>query len=215
MIPRTAGKRERAVQLFDRDVGADVGHERDRPQPLGIVRRVLREPVVVGTDAREVEVGIAHVPHDLVPDARRGIQDLGVDAVLVLLHDPRLRGRIPGAHLFPADPRRALLGGQPRAAVGAEVDLVERALHHPRVAALEVLDPRHPVAVLRRNTVAPQVGGLVDVRVRRDQLVLTRHVGSLLVAQIRSMTGVMSLTAPPSSRGGTSRPHICCDASRR
>ena len=82
-----------------------------------------------------------------------GIEDLGVDPVLVLLAEAGRRVVAAGADVLPPDPRRPLLGRQPDVAVGAEVDGVERALHHPGVALLEALHARRPVRELGRHPV--------------------------------------------------------------
>ena len=60
-------------------------------------------------------------------------------------------------------------------AVAAEVHRVEGALHDPRVALLEPFDTRCSIAVLLGKSGRPEVGRLVDVRVGRDQFVVTHE----------------------------------------
>src|SRR5205823_8020884 len=51
-----AGQRHRPLQLVNGGVDPDVGQERYAPQPLRVVGAVLRQPVVVGTNARQVKL---------------------------------------------------------------------------------------------------------------------------------------------------------------
>ena len=77
----------RAVQLRDRVVDARHRHERVADQPVGRHRRVLGEPGVVGLHHRQVRVLVRDVLEEPHREHRRE-QQLGVDAVLVLLTQP-------------------------------------------------------------------------------------------------------------------------------
>ena len=169
----------------------------DAPQTVGRVRRVLGQPVVVRADA--ARRGSRGRTRARTPGSRSAGWDTGSRRRRRRGPAPRQpRRRVVAArpHLVPGDPRRTLLGRDPGTAVAPEVDRVEGALHHPRVALLEPLDARRAVAVLRGQPVEPEVGWLVDVRVGGDQTV--RHAG-----HTRSITASNPFTAPPSRSGAT------------
>ena len=99
----------------------------------------------------------------------RGIEHLGVDAVLVHLVEARRRVVAAAADLVEALPARHLLGRQARARVHPEVDRVGRRRRAPtrRPARTTRCAARGPGTA--RDPRRPQVAGLVHVTVGRDQ----------------------------------------------
>ena len=165
-----------AVDLGERAVDAAVRDQREAAEARGRVLDVLGEPVVVRAHHRLVVLDVV-VGDDRVAEAGRRVEHLGVDAVAVHLLEPR-RGIVAAApDVLEAHPAPHLLGLEPGARVHPERDRVGDAFEHPRVALLEALDARRPVAVLRRHPVDPEVGRLVDVAVGRDEPV--RLTGAL------------------------------------
>src|SRR5439155_9022696 len=108
-------------------------------------------------------------------------EPLGVDAVDVLLAEARLGAEVSLVRLGEGDARpphvlvlasgRGVDADRRRRDVGAEL---------PRLAAVAVgHDLRRLVVELARQVLLPDVRRLEDVRVGRDEMVLTRHTGAL------------------------------------
>ena len=149
--PAHAGTVLHPLDLRERAVDTAVRQHRVAREARRRVRDVLGEPVVVRLHERVVEVGVLVREHAL-REPRRGVQDLGVDAVFVHLLEPR-RGVVAAApDLVEPLPAGHLLGRKARARVHPEVDGIGHALEHPRVALLERLDARRAVDGTRPAT---------------------------------------------------------------
>ena len=152
------------------EVCATIRDQHETGEALGCERDVLGEPVVVRAHQREVEVDVLG-RDDGLRETRGGVEDLGVDAVLVHLREPGRRVVAAGAHVLEARPRVHVAGCETRARVHAEVDRVAHALDHPRVTLFEAVDPGRAVAELGRHPGGPEVAGFVDVAVAGDEAV--------------------------------------------
>ena len=130
-------------------VDAGVGDQPDADVALGGDGRELGHPVVVGPEAGEAERRIA-AGLDAGPDVRAGVQDLGVDVVLVLLVQAGDGVEGAGKDVVVADAalhavtvfeELLLVGGAVEALLGAEVDRRQPERHR----IIDVLeDPRLP-----------------------------------------------------------------------
>src|SRR5207249_2531911 len=156
---------------------AEGRHAGEADQAVGRhLHELLRDPVVVGLHARALEFGVG-VGEEVAHHARRAEQHLGVDAVDVLLREPRLGAEVPLVRLREGDAGpahvRVLASGRGvdsdrgRRRVGAEL---------PGLAALPV--GHHPgrlVVELARHVLRPEMRRLQDVRVGGDQMIRAGH----------------------------------------
>src|SRR5262249_54280202 len=168
---------EAALHLADGGVDAQRGDAREADQARWIdAHDLLGEPVVVCLHAGEVELRIV-VGEEVAHHARRSEQHLGVDAVDVLLLEARCTAEVPlvrggEGHAGPAHVLVLAAGGRVdpdrrRGDFGTEL---------PRLAPVAVGDhARDLVVELLGHVRGPDVRRLENVRVGRDQLIVTWH----------------------------------------
>ena len=165
------------LHLGDRVI--DIG-DRDDPHADQTVGRdgaiFLAEPVVVAADHGLVDLVMRDVAPEHRPRDHRREQDLGVDAVLVLLADALLRAAGAGRVGDLEAEGLPCAGGAPGAQI-EEIGLQQRlALDHQRVAAIGQFDRmRRPFAVFLGHAMHPALGRHFEMPVRRHQPVLSRH----------------------------------------
>src|SRR5438477_1527743 len=142
----------------------------DAEQALGVVAAVLGHPAVerVAAGLLVVEVAVVADRH-----ADRRVDDLGCDAVPLLIGEPRLGVPAAAVKLLEARPHEPdLLRRLPRRSDDAQRDRHLEALDDEHVArALDVLETRRAVAVRRVDVVDIGVRRLGHVRVGRDDRV--------------------------------------------
>src|SRR5581483_5353961 len=151
----------------------------------------LGQPVVVGAKAGVPELGVGDVGDGAAgAEAAEGagVEHLGVEAVAVHVHDARRRVVAAAHHLVARDVEAGvgvgLAVGAPARRVHAELQRARgEALAGPCVASLvERHDAGAAVAPAGGEVALEGVGGLVDVRVGRDQPVAQRHGGKVSTA---------------------------------
>ena len=157
--------RRRVARLGDRDVGVvqrDVGHP---DEPVGRIRAEVGEPPVVGGEADTGEVGVA--ARERGADGRAE-QDLGVDAVDVLVLHARGRLEPAGADVGEAPHAHRILLGATTGCRREGHHRLSLSLEHLEVALVGPLDGRRAVPELGRQVLGPHLRRRIDVRVRRD-----------------------------------------------
>ena len=162
----------------------------DADEPVGVRRAVLRDPAVVGVEARVlvVEVRVIAEHH---PDGR--IEDLRADPVHVLLAEPRLGIEAARVHvLHPGAEHPELLGGLARGGDEPHRDGLVHAVDDEEVAALGVAhDVGRPVAKAPVDAVDVRARRLGDVRIRRDD-----RLGHDRILQCGAWVGGRNSTLP-------------------
>src|SRR5439155_1528378 len=94
---------EAALHLADRLLDAEGRHAGEADQAVGRhLHELLRDPVVVGLHARALELGVG-IGEEVAHHTRRAEQHLGVDAVDVLLREPRLGAEVSLVRLGEGD----------------------------------------------------------------------------------------------------------------
>ena len=155
----------------------------DAEQPVRMRGAVLGDPLVVGVEARvlEVEVGMVAEHH---ADGR--VEDLGRHAVALLIGEPRLGIPAAAVHVLEAGAEhRQLLGALAGGGDEAHRDRLVDALDDEEVAALRVADDVGRAVLKRRvDPVDVRVRRLGDVRVGGDdrfrhRRLLCCHSGTL------------------------------------
>ena len=179
-----------AVDLLRRELGVPQRDDRQRDQATFPVARapLVDHPVVVGLDAEERELLVGALEERLAAEPGQHVREADRRLDVVGVHVGEPFGELPatGADLVEGD--RGVVevgeadgGRQPR-------ERVHEVVVEPEVAPVAVLgalvvredaadegelrlvahDARRTVRVLRREPVRPQVGGLHDVVVGRD-----------------------------------------------
>ena len=172
------------AQPLDRGLDVDAGHLGQADEALGGGgHELVVHPGVVGLQAGQVVVVVV-LGHEGPHGALGGEEDLGVDAVEVLLLDPglALEGTPEDGVVGGAEPLEVLVALAVLAGVGDEAEGHGRGAGDelPGVAALLVLHQLGgPVVELLGQVLGPHVGRLDHVAVGRDEPVLTSHGSSL------------------------------------
>ena len=146
-----------ALDLFDGGVDLPRRYQPCELDAIGMAPQPLVDPVVVDPAGSRADGTVPQVPH---VETDGGVDDLTADAVLGHHPEPHLRRRM-------TDPLGLQLG-RPLGRHGLPADLVAVDDERPAAVALPLDAPRGGVSHRGRQTLVPQVVGLVDVRVRRD-----------------------------------------------
>ena len=168
--PAGAGPLADPLHLRQGLVETAVGQVVDGPKPGRVVGDVLREPVVVGLDHGQVQVGVG-VGGQGLRQAGSGVEHLGVDLIAVDLGQAGSGVVASGAELVVPDPRLAHGEIHARAGVQAEWHRAGRSVEDPRVALLETFHARNALTEMAGHAGRPHIGRLVDVAVRGDQVI--------------------------------------------
>ena len=164
------------------------------------MRNELGDPVVVRLHHREVVFGVG-VRDERGREAGSGVQHLGVHAVAVHFLEARRRLVAAGPNVLEPHPALHVFGRQTRARVHPEVDGIAHALDDPRVALVEVLDPRCAVAQRGRHPIQPEIGRFVHVAVGGDELIRVQRPVTLRMIGARPAS-VFAISITPFDAAG-------------
>ena len=159
------------LELGDGIVQVGPGDDAEPDEPISRDGAVLfAEPVVVGADRRAVGVVVGHGAPQAWAHLHVGEEDLGFEAVLILLRDALLRrsnpGRVGDRH---AEGLPRLIGPP-----GPQIEKRNRsrllAFHEQCIAAVRQLDrPRRLLAQPRRHPPSPPLRQHFKMPITRDQ----------------------------------------------
>ena len=167
------------LDLLDSGLHVIGRNQTDAHQAIGIGAAKLRQEVVVGAQAGELQLGV--VEQKDRSDAEVGIEHLRVNPVDI--HVLEARGRVVAtrAGLFPQNSRRLVLLEFLTGLDAQRQSHGGLAFNHPDIALGPALEPRRAVAQLGGDALGPQIAGFLDVIVRRYNIVVHINISSLLI----------------------------------